>query len=71
MVFEEGSKQGGVGSAILEFASQHQYQTPIYLEGIADSFVSHGKTEKLIQEVGLDVNSITKKLELLLNKLPG
>lgn len=71
MVFEEGSKQGGVGSAILEFASQHQYQTPIHLEGIADSFVTHGKTEKLIQEVGLDVNSITKKLELLLNKLPG
>ena len=68
VVFEEGVKQGGVGSAVLEFASQKLYQVPIHLEGVSDIFVPHGDTDELFQEIGLDVNGITKKLQLLLNK---
>jgi 1-deoxy-D-xylulose-5-phosphate synthase len=67
VVFEEGVKQGGVGSAVLEFASQKMYQVPIHLEGVSDIFVPHGDTDELFQEIGLDVNGITKKLQLLLN----
>ena len=69
VVFEEGVKQGGVGSAVLEFASQKMYQVPIHLEGVSDIFVPHGDTDELFQEIGLDVNGITKKLQLLLNKV--
>ena len=69
VVFEEGVKQGGVGSAVLEFASQKLYQVPIHLEGVSDIFVPHGDTDELFQEIGLDVNGITKKLQLLLNKV--
>ena len=71
VVFEEGVKQGGVGSAVLEFASQKMYQVPIHLEGVSDIFVPHGDTDELFQEIGLDVNGITKKLQLLLNKVLG
>ena len=71
VVFEEGVKQGGVGSAVLEFASQKLYQVPIHLEGVSDIFVPHGDTDELFQEIGLDVNGITKKLQLLLNKVLG
>ena len=69
VVFEEGVKQGGVGSAVLEFASQKLYQVPVHLEGLSDIFVPHGDTDELFQEIGLDVNGITKKLQLLLNKV--
>ena len=71
VVFEEGVKQGGVGSAVLEFASQKMYQVPIHLEGVSDIFIPHGDTDELFQEIGLDVNGITKKLQLLLNKVLG
>ena len=71
VVFEEGVKQGGVGSAVLEFASQKLYQVPIHLEGVSDIFVPHGDTDELFQEIGLDVSGITKKLQLLSNKVLG
>ena len=71
VVFEEGVKQGGVGSAVLEFASQKLYQVPIHLEGVSDIFIPHGDTDELFQEIGLDVSGITKKLQLLLNKVLG
>ena len=71
IVFEEGIKKGGVGSAVLEFAAQHGYSIPINTEGIDDRFVSHGKTFDLLNEIGLDVETISNKLNLLLNKLSG
>ena len=71
IVFEEGIKKGGVGSAVLEFAAQHRYSIPINTEGIDDQFVSHGKTFDLLNEIGLDVETISNKLNLLLNKLSG
>ena len=71
IVFEEGIKKGGVGSAVLEFAAQNGYSIPINTEGIEDRFVSHGKTFDLLNEIGLDVETISNKLNLLLNKLSG
>ena len=71
IIFEEGIKKGGVGSAVLEFAAQHGYSIPINTEGIDDRFVSHGKTFDLLNEIGLDVETISNKLNLLLNNLSG
>ena len=71
IIFEEGVKHGGVGSAILEFAAQHNYHVPVKLEGVSDVFVSHGKTEDIMKEIGLDVQTIKNKLQLLLNKILG
>ena len=71
IVFEEGIKKGGVGSAVLEFAAQNGYSIPIKTEGIDDRFVSHGKTFDLLNEIGLDAETISNKLNLLLNKLSG
>ncbi len=71
IVFEEGIKKGGVGSAILEFAAEREYHIPIILEGVDDQFVPHGKIADLMSEVGLDKKSIKNKLQLLLNKIMG
>ena len=69
IIFEEGIKKGGVGSAVLEFAAQHGYSIPINTEGIDDRFVSHGKTSDLLNEIGLDAETISNKLNLLLKKV--
>ena len=71
MIVEEGVKHGGVGSAILEFSSRHQYSLPIQLEGVEDVFVPHGNASELLVEIGLDASTLAKKMELLLNKVLG
>jgi len=71
MIVEEGVKHGGIGSAILEFSSRHQYSLPIQLEGVEDVFVPHGNASELLVEIGLDASTLAKKMELLLNKVLG
>ncbi|MGD1980468.1 MAG: 1-deoxy-D-xylulose-5-phosphate synthase [Flavobacteriaceae bacterium] len=71
MIVEEGAKHGGVGTAILEFSSRHQYSLPIQLEGVEDVFVPHGNASELLVEIGLDASTLAKKMELLLNKVLG
>ena len=66
--YEEGSIKGGAGSAVLEFAAAHHYTVPIDLEGIPDEFISHGNSNKLFQNLGLDAQGICKKLNSLSNK---
>jgi len=68
LVFEEGTVKGGVGSAVLEFGALHRYSTPVDLEGVPDEFVTHGTTQKLLENLGLDVHGICKKLNSVSNK---
>ena len=68
VVFEEGTIKGGVGSAILEFAAQYNYNIPIELEGVPDQFISHGKPKNLLKDLGFDTEGICKKLDSILNK---
>ena len=71
ILFDEGVKKGGVGTAVLEFATENGYRTPLFLEGVEDVFVPHGKSADLIKELELDAETIQKKLRLLLNKMKG
>lgn len=68
VVFEEGSIKGGAGSAVLEFATENNYKIPIELEGVPDQFISHGKSNNLLKDLGLDTEGICKKLDSILNK---
>ncbi|MDQ0161402.1 1-deoxy-D-xylulose-5-phosphate synthase [Bacillus alveayuensis] len=54
LTIEEAVLQGGFGSAVLEFASQHNYEhAKIKRMGIPDTFVEHGSVTKLLKEVQL------------------
>ncbi|WP_044896391.1 1-deoxy-D-xylulose-5-phosphate synthase [Bacillus alveayuensis] len=54
LTIEEAVLQGGFGSAVLEFASQHNYEhAKIKRMGIPDTFVEHGSVTKLLEEVQL------------------
>lgn len=63
---EDNAINGGFGSAILEFAGQHNYNNTIKVLGIPDVFIEHGSTAELQQFVGLDANSLKERFKRLL-----
>jgi len=65
ITLEENTIAGGAGSAISEFLASQNIQIPIIHLGIQDEFIEHGDPDDLLKKCGLDVNSITKKIEHL------
>ncbi len=55
---ENGVRNGGLGSAVLEWMSDHGYQPKVVRLGLPDSFVEHGPVGELQKIVGLDAESI-------------
>ncbi|MGY6649139.1 1-deoxy-D-xylulose-5-phosphate synthase [Wenyingzhuangia sp. IMCC45574] len=66
ITYEDGVKNGGFGTSIVEFAIQNNYKNQIILKGLDDVFVEHGKTDELRTQNGLDEASILNTiLEIL------
>jgi 1-deoxy-D-xylulose-5-phosphate synthase len=59
---ENGVRNGGLGSAVLEWMSDHGYHPEVVRMGLPDSFVEHGTVQQLLEIVGLDVESIRREL---------
>ena len=64
---EDGSIKGGMGSAVLEFMSDHLYNPVIKRLGIPDKFVEHGTVSELFKVCGLDQENIQAEIERLLS----
>ena len=60
---ENGVHNGGLGSAVLEWMSDHGYQPKVVRLGLPDSFVEHGTVAELQKIVGLDVESVRKEIQ--------
>ncbi len=60
---EDGTIEGGFGSSVLEFMSEHKYTPEIIRLGIPDEFIEHGSPEELYAQIGLDGNGIYKSLK--------
>lgn len=59
ITLEDGCVKGGFGSAVLEFANEHNYtKTSIKILGIPDEFIEHGATEELFSSIQLSTNQI-------------
>ncbi len=56
---EDGVVSGGFGSAVLEFASKHQYHPVIKCLGIPDKFIEQGTVHQLQEIAKIDVSSIS------------
>ncbi|MFC5651551.1 1-deoxy-D-xylulose-5-phosphate synthase [Paenibacillus solisilvae] len=70
LVLEEGSEQGGLGSAILEFYSLHNKQgLSVRIMGVPDIFVEHGSIKEQRQEVGLTTERVATELKALLPRM--
>lgn len=62
ITIEDGTINGGLGSEVLEFISDHNYSTKVCRLGIPDEFIEHGKVEELIQICGFDPQSIVQRV---------
>lgn len=65
---EDGTKQGGFGSAVLEFMAVHNYTNQVKILGIPDYFIPHGTQYELYKECGFDSESIKNEIIAAWNK---
>jgi len=66
---EEGALMGGFGSAVLETACAHGWDTRILRTlGIPDQFIEHGDRNELLADLGLDAAGIAKTCKQLDSK---
>ena len=58
VTIEDGVRNGGMGSAVMEWMEDHGYQPVVKRLGLPDHFVEHGTIAQLQAIVGLDKESI-------------
>ncbi|MBO4463641.1 MAG: 1-deoxy-D-xylulose-5-phosphate synthase [Prevotella sp.] len=62
VTIEDGVRNGGLGSAVMEWMNDHGYHPQITRMGLPDNFVEHGSINELREIVGLDINSIKQAI---------
>ena len=65
---EDGTKLGGLGSAILEFINEEDLSKPVKIFGIPDQFVDHGDVLETHQMAGIDFDTIHSYIQSTLNQ---
>lgn len=69
LTIEEAVLQGGFGSAVLEFASEHGYRHAfIDRLGVPDRFIEHGSVKELLKEIGMTPENVVMKIKALMPK---
>jgi 1-deoxy-D-xylulose-5-phosphate synthase len=63
---EDGCIQGGMGSAVLEFMSDHGYHAQVMRLGIPDKWIEHGTQKELYAECGFDEAAVAAAVKELL-----
>ena len=58
ITIEDGVIKGGFGSAIVEFAVYHHYDSAVKTLGIPDQFIEHGTVDELQSLCKIDVKSL-------------
>jgi len=65
ITIEDGTINGGLGSAVLEFMADNGYQARLIRLGVPDRFVDHGSPSQLYRECGYDVQGIFETAKAL------
>ena len=65
---EEHVFAGGFGSAVLEYAAAIECNASVIPFAVEDRFIQHGDHKHLLQEVGLDDESIARRMECIIRK---
>lgn len=65
ITIEDGSKIGGLGSVVCDYAFAKAYKGQITVLGIPDSFIEHATVQQQYDEAGISVAAITKLLRSL------
>ncbi|MFN5327086.1 MAG: 1-deoxy-D-xylulose-5-phosphate synthase [Bacteroidota bacterium] len=64
---EDGTVVGGIGSAVLEFMTEHQYKADVKILGIPDRIVEHGSQKELHKECHYDAEAIAETARAMMN----
>lgn len=68
ITIEDGSIEGGMGSAVLEFFADNDYKNlSVHRLGIGDEFITHGSTKDLLHYCKLDEEGILESLVQIQN----
>ncbi|GHT50258.1 1-deoxy-D-xylulose-5-phosphate synthase [Bacteroidia bacterium] len=68
LTVENGTIQGGLGTAVMEFMAANGYSPEFQRIGIPDDFIPHGTIPELYRLCGMDAESIAKKIVKLGSK---
>lgn len=63
---ENGCIMGGMGSAVLEFMADHNYNAEVKRLGIPDKFIEHGSQDELYNECLFDDKAIVQTVRSLM-----
>lgn len=62
VTIEDGARNGGFGSAVLEWMNDHGYHPRTTRMGLPDKFVEHGTVDELRHIAGIDKEAIKKEI---------
>lgn len=65
---EDGAREGGMGSAVLEWMADNGYTPRIVRLGLSDKFVEHGTVEQLYEACGINKDAIKKVIHQIADK---
>jgi len=61
-IFSDSQKQGGVGSALLEFISENDLEIKVKSFEYGDTYIQHGDTKLLEQDLGILPEQLAKQI---------
>lgn len=68
MTIENGVENGGLGSAVLEYLSENDYnKVKVTRVGLPDEFVTHGSIKELTRLCEIDIPGLAKRMEAVLS----
>lgn len=67
-IYEETTYINSLGSYLVNYANEKQYQGNINIFSIKDEFIKQGKKEEVLKELELDEQSIANKIKKIMNK---
>nr|WP_204161814.1 1-deoxy-D-xylulose-5-phosphate synthase [Dokdonia sp. Dokd-P16] len=62
---EDGSRIGGLGSVVGDYAFAKAYKGKLIILGVPDTFIEHATVDEQYEEAGISVNEITRLLKNL------
>lgn len=68
LTVEDGTVEGGFGSAILEFMNRNGYKNDVRILGIPDRLVEHGTPKELMRECGYDAEGIAQAIREMMKE---
>ena len=66
ITIEDGTRCGGLGSAVLEWMSDHGFSPVVKRLGLPDEFIEHGPVNELQQIAGIDVETIKETIKSII-----